>query len=192
MRDPRANGPAGGPLAGSDTGATFYTYATPFGAITLQQRGQALTAMAFGRRKLQGENRSTQLTNRAASQLQEYFAGKRRVFDLPLAPAGTAFQQQVWRALECIPYGQTRSYGEVAASIGHAGAARAVGQANNRNPLPIFIPCHRVIAADGSLGGYSFGPTKEGGLKIKRFLLDLEARFAGSSSAGKGKAAHVR
>jgi methylated-DNA-[protein]-cysteine S-methyltransferase len=102
------------------------------------------------------------------SQLTEYFAGTRRQFDLPLAPEGTPFQQRVWRVLLDIPYGQTISYGELAARIGQPSAARAVGLANGSNPLPIVIPCHRVIGAGGKLTGYG------GGLPIKRQLLALE------------------
>ena len=108
----------------------------------------------------------------ARQQMAEYFAGTRRGFDLPLAPAGTPFQQRVWRALLEIPYGGTASYGALAQRIGSPGAARAVGLANNRNPLPIIIPCHRVIGADGSLTGYG------GGLPIKRHLLALEGARA--------------
>jgi methylated-DNA-[protein]-cysteine S-methyltransferase len=105
----------------------------------------------------------------AARQLGEYFAGERRVFDLPLAPVGTAFQLQVWAGLRTIPYGQTRSYGELAAAIGKGPlASRAVGLANGANPLSIVVPCHRVIGADGSLTGFG------GGLERKRILLDLE------------------
>lgn len=96
-------------------------------------------------------------------------AGRLRRFDLPLAPQGTPFQLRVWRALQDIPYGRTCSYAELAAAVGSPRACRAVGQANGRNPLMIVIPCHRVIAAGGGLGGYS------GGLDIKRFLLRLEA-----------------
>ena len=103
------------------------------------------------------------------TQLAEYFAGDRQAFDLPLAASGTAFQQRVWTALREIPYGQTTSYGKIAASIGLPDAARAVGVANGQNPLPIIVPCHRVIGADGSLTGYG------GGLAAKRWLLDLEA-----------------
>lgn len=113
----------------------------------------------------------------AVRQLEEYFAGTRTAFDLPLAPAGTPFQQRVWRALLGIGFGETVSYGEVAARIGHPGAARAVGHANGRNPIGIVIPCHRVIAAGGALGGYSAG------LERKRFLLNLEARVAGAGLA---------
>lgn len=108
-------------------------------------------------------------------QLEEYFAGERRVFDLPLGPEGTAFQQQVWEALRAIPYGQTRTYGELAAAIGSPRAARAVGLANARNPIAVIVPCHRVVGADGTLTGYA------GGLRRKRLLLDLET--AGSSTS---------
>ena len=106
----------------------------------------------------------------AVRQLHEYFAGRRSAFDLPLAPAGTAFQRTVWRALQEIPYGATISYGELARRVGNPKASRAVGSANGKNPLPIVIPCHRVIASDGGLGGFG------GGLPTKQGLLDLEQR----------------
>jgi methylated-DNA-[protein]-cysteine S-methyltransferase len=102
------------------------------------------------------------------TQLAEYFAGSRRHFDLVLAPSGTDFQRRVWEVLTTIPYGQTRSYGQVATSLGQPGSSRAVGLANGRNPISIIVPCHRVIGADGSLTGYG------GGMARKRFLLDLE------------------
>lgn len=105
----------------------------------------------------------------ARRQLAAYFAGTRTRFDLPLAPQGTAFQSQVWEALRKIPYGQTISYGELARRIGKAGASRAVGLANGRNPISIIIPCHRVIGADGKLTGYG------GGLAHKDALLSLES-----------------
>jgi len=105
-------------------------------------------------------------------QLEGYFCGTRTVFDLPLDLVGTDFQLKTWRALRAIPYGRTRTYGQIAKSIGQPGAARAVGLANNQNPVPIVIPCHRVIGANGSLTGYG------GGLPRKRRLLELEARFA--------------
>ena len=110
----------------------------------------------------------TPLIRRAAVQLQEYFAGKRKVFDLPLAPEGTSFQHRVWAVLRSIPYGQTLTYGEVAARAGNPKASRAVGMANNRNPLMIIVPCHRVIGAGGRLVGYACGLDK------KEFLLNLE------------------
>ncbi len=102
------------------------------------------------------------------TQLMEYFDGRRRQFDLPLAPNGTPFQQRVWKALLDIPYGETISYGELAARIGRRSASRAVGLANGSNPLPIVIPCHRVIGSNGKLTGYG------GGLAIKERLLALE------------------
>lgn len=105
---------------------------------------------------------------KARTQLKQYFAGERSAFDLPLTLEGTAFQREVWQALRDIPYGETRSYGEVAVALGRPNAARAVGLANGRNPLSIVVPCHRLVGADGSLTGYG------GGLTRKRYLLDLE------------------
>ena len=111
---------------------------------------------------------ATELIKRAKKQLFEYFEGKRKNFDLPLLKEGTPFQISVWSALEKIPYGETRSYKDIAIAIDNPKAVRAVGMANNRNKIAIFIPCHRVIGADGKLVGYG------GGLHIKRFLLELE------------------
>lgn len=108
----------------------------------------------------------------ARRQLDEYFAGERTEFDLPLNPAGTPFQLTVWKALKTIPYGEIRSYGEIAEQIGRPGAARAVGLANGRNPISIVVPCHRVIGASGALTGYG------GGLERKQYLLDLETRVS--------------
>jgi methylated-DNA-[protein]-cysteine S-methyltransferase len=105
----------------------------------------------------------------ACEQLDQYFAGERTRFDVPLELEGPAFHRRVWETLLTIPYGETRSYGQIAAQVGDAGAARAVGYANGRNPIAIVVPCHRVIGADGSLTGYG------GGLERKRTLLDLEA-----------------
>ena len=105
----------------------------------------------------------------AAEQLEAYFAGDRHEFDLVLAPTGTPFQLSVWRGLLEIPYGETRSYGQLAARLGNPGGSRAVGLANGRNPVAIVVPCHRVIGADGTLTGYA------GGMDRKRLLLDLEA-----------------
>jgi methylated-DNA-[protein]-cysteine S-methyltransferase len=110
----------------------------------------------------------------ATGQLAEYFAGARRVFDLPLDLRGTPFQLRVWQALLRIPYGETRTYGQLATLLGHSGAARAVGAANGANPVAIVVPCHRVVASGGGLGGYG------GGLDRKEFLLGLES---GSSAS---------
>jgi methylated-DNA-[protein]-cysteine S-methyltransferase len=111
-----------------------------------------------------------QLCNEAQTQLEEYFSGKRTVFDLPLQPQGTDFQQAVWKALQQIPFGETRSYGDIAQAIGKPKASRAIGQANNKNPIAIVIPCHRVIGSNHQLTGYA------GGLWRKEFLLDLEQK----------------
>jgi methylated-DNA-[protein]-cysteine S-methyltransferase len=109
-----------------------------------------------------------------AQQLEEYFTRRRRQFDLPLAADGTAFQHSVWQALAAIPYGELRSYRDIAKVIGNPAAVRAVGAANGRNPLPIVVPCHRVIGSNGSLTGFA------GGLEIKTFLLELEGALSAS------------
>jgi methylated-DNA-[protein]-cysteine S-methyltransferase len=155
------------------------TYSLPIlGAIRLMECDGALAALELGGKRhfsvpdtavcLQQE---TALLEKAVIQLQEYLARKRRVFDLPLGPQGTVFQRSVWQALCRIPYGQTRSYGQIAAAVAKPGGSRAVGMANNRNPLPVFIPCHRVIGANGKLVGYG------GGLHIKAALLQLEGNI---------------
>ena len=138
---------------------------TPIGPLTLEADENAVTAIRFS---AGGAQDASPLLDAAEAQLREYFAGARRTFDLPLAPHGTAFQQRVWAALRTIPYGETRTYGELAAAIDSPNASRAVGMANHRNPIPIIIPCHRVIGANGTLTGYA------GGLEIKRRLLALE------------------
>ncbi len=135
-------------------------------SVTVDDCGR-VTSVSFGRNDDAGR-RAAQRCRPVCDQLREYLAGTRTSFDLPLAPSGTPFQQRVWRALAEIPYGAVCGYGDLARHIGKPGAARAVGQANGANPLPIIIPCHRVIAADGSIGGYSSG------VAIKRQLLALE------------------
>jgi len=144
---------------------------SPVGPLTLISNGVALTHCEFENPRyrfeqaLRGEDTVIVNTRR---QLDEYFEGKRRAFELALAPQGTPFQQRVWAALLAIPYGATRSYAQQAAAIGAPKAVRAVGLANGRNPIAIIIPCHRVIGANGSLTGYG------GGMARKRLLLDLE------------------
>jgi len=118
----------------------------------------------------------------AITQLGEYFTGRRRAFDLPLAPVGTDFQKAVWRALTETPFGRTMTYGELAHRLGRPSAARAVGAANGMNPIAIIVPCHRVIGADGRLTGYA------GGLDIKRKLLELEAALVGDGEVVTGEA----
>lgn len=138
---------------------------SPFGDLTVSEENGAIVAVDWGWGRDQTE---TPLLLRARTELFAYFDGARREFDLPLAPAGSAFQMRVWAALRAIPYGQTRTYGDLAAALGSA--ARAIGQANGANPIPILIPCHRVVAGNG-LGGYSGGD----GPATKRALLALEA-----------------
>jgi methylated-DNA-[protein]-cysteine S-methyltransferase len=140
---------------------------TPLGEVTISEDGGAIVALDWGRGR---DQEATPLLREACDQLQKYFDGKRMSFDLPLAPEGSDFQKRVWAALCAIPPGKTRSYADIARTIGSA--PRAVGGANGANPIPLFIPCHRVIAADGSLGGYSGGD----GPATKRYLLDHESR----------------
>ena len=147
----------------------WFPYETALGRLVLVSNGSALTALNFPYQPdPAGRRAASALTDEAARQLAEYFAGKRRRFNLPLAPVGTAFQLAAWYALADIPYGETRSYKQQAAAVGRPTATRAVGQANNKNPLSIILPCHRVIGSDGSLTGFG------GGLDLKRRLLDLE------------------
>lgn len=146
---------------------------SPVGTLTLAATDDGLHAVEFPRNRhpadrdgwREGQHPLLDLT---AKQLDEYFSAKRRVFDLPLAPRGTAFQRGVWLTLAGIGYGETISYAQLAQRIGKPTAMRAVGAANGRNPLPIVLPCHRVIGADGSLTGFG------GGLPAKQFLLELE------------------
>ncbi len=144
---------------------------SPVGPLTLVSNGVALTHCAFENPRYpvaDAPRGDDVVIADARRQLDAYFAGKLRAFDLPLAPHGTEFQKRVWAALLKIPYGATRSYAQQAAAIGAPKAVRAVGLANGRNPLAIVIPCHRVIGANGSLTGYG------GGMARKRLLLDLE------------------
>jgi len=150
---------------------------TPIGRLRLVADAQGLREVWFesGRHQKVPDPRWTRDADQLAFarvQLEEYFAGARQVFALPLHPLGTPFQLAVWQELARIPYGATVSYGEMARRIGQPQAVRAVGAANGRNPLPIVLPCHRVIGADGSLTGFG------GGLPTKRFLLALEQRVA--------------
>lgn len=140
---------------------------TPLGDLTLSEEDGAIVSLDWGR---VAEQQPTPLLRDAADQLQDYFDGKRRHFQIPLAPHGTPYQRRVWAELQRIPPGETRSYGDIARAL--ASGPRAVGQANGRNPIPIIIPCHRVVGADGSIGGYS----GLDGADTKRFLLDLESR----------------
>lgn len=150
---------------------------TPIGELTLiaSDRGLREINLPLPERRPAapaGESADHPILTAARTQLNEYFRGERRDFELPLDADGTPFQKEVWTALRQIPYGVTESYGELATRVGRPGAARAVGGANGRNPLPIVVPCHRVIGASGALTGYA-GPD-ESGLAMKRWLLELE------------------
>ncbi len=148
-------------------------YDSPIGRLGLMGEGDFLTALAlpYSPVPLIAE-RETPVLRETKAQLEAYFAGALRQFDLPLQLAGTPFQLKVWEQLRQIPYGQVISYGELARRIEQPGASRAVGNANRRNPIPIIVPCHRVIAANGTLGGYS--GNCDGSAAIKRSLLNLE------------------
>lgn len=140
---------------------------SPVGPLTLSGTETALTKLAFGDARQAGAC-SAPVLEQAAQELAEYFSGTRRDFTVPLAPEGSDFQQKVWAALRSVPYGTTASYKDIAVQTGKPGAAVAVGQANSKNPIPVIIPCHRIIGANGKLTGYT------GGLHIKKALLRLE------------------
>ncbi len=154
----------------------IFFYQTEIGEIGIEENARAITNVYFGRQPISSDAtlKETALLKESAKQLNEYLQGNRKVFDLPLEPTGTEFQTKVWTNLLTIPYGQTYSYREVASSIGKEKATRAVGNANNKNPILIFIPCHRVVGSDGKLVGYA------GGLEIKKHLLNLEKQYANS------------
>lgn len=157
----------------------FYSYAeSPIGPLLLSGTEQALNGLYFSTgSKARGPDpewqESEHCFTQVKMQLQEYFAGERKAFDLTLAPAGTDFQHSVLAALQEIPFGETRSYADVALTIGNPKAVRAVGSANGNNPIALIIPCHRVIGSNGSLTGFG------GGLEAKKFLLEFEARHSG-------------
>ncbi len=150
----------------------YYTKQTVFGLITITEDRGFITSLNFGnltsKKLLTHKNVLSEPIAQAFFQLDEYLLGLRKDFDLPLNPKGTSFQQKVWSCLYKIPYGETRTYKEIAEQIGDENFCRAVGNANNKNPIPIFIPCHRVIGSDGCLTGYA------GGLELKQQLLNLE------------------
>lgn len=150
-----------------------YIFRSPIGMLKIREENGKIINLC-----LQEEQSDVVLPNEFAkhsdllyeayNQLKEYFSGKRRKFDLPIKGAGTPFQQNVWKELQNIPYGETRSYEDIAVSIGNKKAVRAVGQANNRNPIMIIVPCHRVINKNGNIGGFSCG------VEAKKYLLNLE------------------
>ena len=143
---------------------------SPIGELLLAGNDDRLRHVSMSPFAVDAEwTRDDELFADAREQLEQYFRGERRDFDLPIQLDGNRFELSVWSALRSIPYGETASYGEIARALGHPDAPRAVGAANGRNPVAIIVPCHRVIGADGSLTGYG------GGLERKRFLLELEA-----------------
>ena len=156
-------------MAPRQTEASCCVFETPIGRVRVTADGRAVTGLGLTEEALLPSEEGT-LPAEARRQLLEYFEGTRRTFDLPLAPEGTPFQQAVWRELRAIPYGQTASYGDIAARLGRPKAARAVGMANHRNPILILIPCHRVVGKNGSLTGFACG------LERKEYLLSLESR----------------
>jgi len=149
-----------------------FTYNSPIGKITIESDGGAITRLAFGAVQLGGKYRANAVTNLAANQLQEYFAGRRRYFDVPLHLEGTDFQKAVWSEMCDIPYGSTKSYAQIAQAVGSPKAYRAVGMAANTNPVPIIVPCHRVLGSRGNLVGYAYG------IETKKYLLDLERKVS--------------
>lgn len=157
--------------------------ASPVGPLFLAASEKGLVRLEFDSRMQEIDPAATRLQESRevlapyVGELEEYFSGRRRVFSFPLDLRGTEFQLKCWRALSDIPYGETRTYRDIAQAIGHPRAFRAVGMSNNRNPVAIVVPCHRVIASDGSLCGYG------GGLDIKRKLLELEGALSGTVAA---------
>lgn len=148
---------------------------SPIGYLEVTEEDGAITKICFaendehgGTDDLRGKNGQSAVLQETVRQLEEYFAGERKEFSVPIAPRGTEFQKKIWKILTRIPYGETRSYGEIARMAGNEKACRAVGMANHNNPVPILIPCHRVIGKNGKLTGYA------GGLEKKTALLELE------------------
>ncbi len=155
-------------MPGSTT--VYAVYPFPLGRLKIRCDGDAV--ISIGRTEDAAIGAGTALTDLAYAQIMEYFEGRRRSFTFPYTLSGTDFQKKVWRALCEIPYGETRTYREIAVAVGNPKACRAVGMANNKNPIAIAVPCHRVIGSDGRLVGYA------GGLDMKEALLRLEKRFS--------------
>lgn len=151
----------------------IFVYETEIGELAIADNGKAITELYFKNKiDVEGKNiEETELIKKAFNEFKEYLSGDRKNFDIPLEPEGTEFQLKVWEALKSIPYGETCSYKDIAKKVGSSKAYRAVGLANNKNPISIFIPCHRVIGSNGKLVGYG------GGLDVKEFLLKLEKEY---------------
>ena len=148
--------------------SNLFFYETDLGIIGIRDNNNAITEVFYSKSKINDHLKETLLIRECFNQLKEYFQGTRREFTIPIEAEGSEFQKKVWKALLDIPYGQTRTYKEIAIAIGNEKACRAVGMANNRNPISIIIPCHRVIGANGKLVGYG------GGLDIKEKRLNIE------------------
>lgn len=153
-----------------------YIFRTPIGFLEIREENEKLTRLSLVQGGAQAAvqqqkfEHHSELLYEAFRQINEYFDGKRTCFHLPLHCEGTAFQQRVWKELQTIPYGQTRSYEQIAAGVGNPKAVRAVGGANGKNPILIIVPCHRVIHKNGDISGFACG------IQVKRYLLDLEKR----------------
>lgn len=150
----------------------YCLYESPIGVLCIGEENGKITDIHLQREEdrnlvIQDEQHAA-ILRETCTQLDEYFQGKRKQFDLPLGYEGTAFQQRAWRELQKIPYGETRSYADIAIAVGNPKAQRAIGQANNRNPIMIIVPCHRVIHKNGDISGYACG------IEAKRYLLELE------------------
>lgn len=152
--------------------SSHYTYRTPYGPLTIGVRKDAVTAVSLGQVKLAGAHKPTETSNLCANELLEYFAGKRTAFDVRIEPEGSDFQRDVWRAIEAIPYGQTRTNAEIAEAAGHPGSFRMVGAAVKRNPIVAIIPAHRVVGANGKTSG------TDKSAQLRAAFLELERRFA--------------
>lgn len=150
----------------------YQTVPFPVGPVTVMEEGGKIIYIKFRPDTGEAVKKETPVIKEAFRQLSDYFDGELKEFDLPLKLAGTPFQLKIWEALQTIPFGETRSYGEIAKQTGNAKASRAVGMANHNNPIAIVVPCHRVIGANGSLTGYG------GGLPIKQQLLELENHYS--------------
>lgn len=154
------------------SGISKLTIETPIGLLEITATNEAIVGVkpVDHEENAAGDAVANDLAQKCKTELEEYFAGKRKSFDLPLKSEGTDFQKQVWEQLKCIPYGETRTYGEVAEMMGKPKASRAIGMANHHNPILILVPCHRVIGADGSLTGYAAG------IEAKKYLLEFEKK----------------
>ena len=153
---------------------SYFVYRTPYGPMTIRASAEGVTDVAFGDVALDGRRMPTELASRTATELLEYFAGKRRAFDVPLAPAGTPFQLAVWRELERIPYGETLTTADVAALLDKPSSYRAVGNAVHKNPLAVLVPDHRIVGAGGAPLGAN--------ARLRGALLSLERASAGEGS----------